>query len=86
MAKPAVLVVEDDPLMSVTIRDALEDAGYTVIGPAATLPEGVMLARTSRFQAAILDYDLGGEPVIPVAWDLHRRNIPVLVFSGLARP
>lgn len=78
-----ILVVEDDPLMSATILDALGDAGYEVAGAASSVAEALALARGVDFHIAVLDYDLNGEPVIPLAWSLATRRIPTVVFTGL---
>lgn len=80
-----VLVVEDDALMAETLSDALAEQGYDVVGPAGRLEDATNLAREGALSVAVLDYDLHGHPVIPLAWSLHEAGTPVIVFTGVDR-
>ena len=53
-----------------------------MIGPFATLANGLQAARSVELDLAVLDVNLHGEPVYPVAEVLTRRHIPFLLVSG----
>ncbi len=71
-----VLVVEDEALVSMLVEDMLSDLGCTVIGPAAEIEEALRLAGSSDIDAALLDVNLGGRPIFPVADALKARGVP----------
>lgn len=79
-----VLVVEDRGLIADRIALILREAGGVVIGPAATLGAGLDLARheADRIGAALLDIDLQGETVYPLAELLQARGAPFLFMTG----
>jgi DNA-binding response OmpR family regulator len=80
-----VLVVEDDPLVSMTLEDMLEALGANVAGPARTLEEGFALLDDRVFDLAILDVSLGRQPVFPLAAALQDRGITLLFTTGYDR-
>jgi DNA-binding response OmpR family regulator len=77
-----VFVVEDEALISVMVTDMLTDIGITVIGPAATIAAGMRMAESEDMDAAILDVNVRGERIDPVAEALIKRGIPVLFATG----
>jgi len=77
-----VLVVEDEALVSMLVEDMLSDLGCTVIGPAAEIEEALRLAGSSDIDAALLDVNLGGRPIFPVADALKARGVPFAFASG----
>ncbi|ALL14238.1 response regulator [Caulobacter henricii] len=77
-----VLVVEDEALVSMLVEDMLSDLGCTVIGPAAELEEALRLAGSAEMDAALLDVNLGGRPIFPVADALKARGVPFAFASG----
>jgi DNA-binding response OmpR family regulator len=83
-AKPKrrVLVVEDEALIAMFIKDCLVDAGYDVVAMAATLPQALALAQTLELEAAVLDVNLKGGLSFPVAELLAQRNIPFVICTG----
>ncbi|WP_148213353.1 PAS domain S-box protein [Rhodospirillum centenum] len=82
--RAAILVVEDEPLTAMMIRRHLEGAGYTVIGPAARVPDALVLVGQRRIDAAVLDARLFGAFVTPVAAVLGAMGVPFLLCSGYA--
>lgn len=80
----AILVVEDEALIAMTVIDMIEDMGHTVIGSAATVMKAVDLIGLlgSRIDACVLDANLGGTSSAPVAAALRTAGIPFLVTSG----
>ncbi|MDB5456838.1 MAG: signal transduction histidine kinase [Caulobacter sp.] len=78
-----VLIVEDSLLLALELEAGLEDSGVTVVGCAAELGEALaMLDRP--FDAAVLDADLNGQSVAPVAEILRRQGRPFVFATGYA--
>ena len=77
-----VLVVEDEMLVSMLVEDMLADLGCTVVGPAAELEEAMSLAQSADIDLALLDVNLGGRPIFPVADALKARGVPFAFASG----
>lgn len=77
-----VLLVEDEALIALHTQDVLCEAGYEVIGPVDRLDEALSLARSEQFHAAVLDVNLAGELVWPVADILFERGIGFLLLTG----
>lgn len=79
-----VLVVEDNPLVSLDIVETITAAGATLIGPFRTLDQSVAVASDDTFDIALLDVDLGGIAIWPVARVIRNRNIPIVFLTGFA--
>ena len=77
-----VLVAEDEPLISMLLTDHLEYAGYTVVGPFAGLDEASAAAQDGMLDVALLDINLKGQIVLPLAEQLTARSVPVVLMSG----
>lgn len=77
-----VLVVEDEMMVSMLIEDMLTDLGCTVIGPASRLDEAVDLAKASEIDCAVLDVNLGGQPIFPLADLLRERGCAFAFATG----
>ena len=77
-----VLLVEDEYLVASLIEEILETAGCIVTGPIPRLAEAVDVADRERCDAAVLDVNLAGERIYPVADILSRRNIPFVFVTG----
>lgn len=77
-----VLLVEDEMLIALDTQDELQKAGCHVVGPVARLDAALATARTAEIDAAVLDVNLGGEYVWPVAEALIRRGIPFVLLTG----
>ena len=77
-----VLVVEDEFLVSLTTIDFLESFGCEVVGPAASIVAAMQFAHTESLDAAVLDINISGEMIWPVAEELQRRNVPFLFLSA----
>lgn len=82
-----VPVVEDRSLIAIRITQVLRKAGHAVVGPVATLAAGLEIARRddSPLGAAVLDIDLDGEQVFPLAEALRARRVPFLFLTGYGR-
>lgn len=77
-----VLVVEDEFLVATLIEDMLTSAGCLVSGPVPRLAEALDAVHGGTFDAAVLDVNLAGDRIDPVADVLSRRNIPFVFVTG----
>ncbi len=77
-----VLLAEDEAFLALDLHDSLEEAGARVIGPVASLSDALAAADAQTFDAAILDIDLQGKEVMPVASILADRQIPFLFHTA----
>ncbi len=77
-----ILVVEDEALAALQLEDMLTDLGCTVIGPAARLRQALDLLERQVIDAAVLDLNVAGELVYPVADRLTDRGIQFLFVTG----
>lgn len=83
LAGRRVLVVEDEALVSMLIEQMLEDLGCVVVGPATTIASALALAEGSEpIDMALLDVNLSGEHVFPVAEALAKRGVPFAFSTG----
>jgi DNA-binding NtrC family response regulator len=85
MIVPKVLVVEDDSLLAFEMQDILSDAGYSVVGPVATVAKALALIDSQEPHAAFLDCNLDGEYATAVALTLTAKKIPFVVMTGYER-
>ena len=80
-----VMVVEDEALVALVLADQLAELGLSVVGPCSSVAEAKAIADKGEFEAAILDVNLGGELVYPVADLLSSRGIPFVFVTGYGR-
>lgn len=69
-------------MIAMLLEDVFSDAGYEIVGPFTRLAEAFNAAKTQVLDAAILDVNLGGEKIHPVAELLEERRVPFLLLSG----
>lgn len=77
-----VLVVEDEFLVATLIEDMLESAGCVVSGPIPRVAEALDAVDRDSYDAAVLDVNIGGYRIDPVADALSRRNVPFMFVTG----
>jgi CheY-like chemotaxis protein len=85
MASPPaarVLVVEDQLMIRMLLEDMLDELGYSVAAQAGRLDEALVVADAGGFDVAILDVDLNGEAIGPVAEALAARGTPFVFATG----
>jgi len=82
---PRVLVIEDEMMVAMGLEMALEDAGYDVVGPVGNLTTGLEAARGEAISLALLDINVRGEQVFPLADVLAERGIPFAFLTGYGR-
>jgi PAS domain S-box-containing protein len=76
-----VLIVEDAVLLALELEAGLEEAGAVVVGSAADLEEAERMLNLD-FDVAVLDANLNGKSVIPVARALAARGTPFIFATG----
>ncbi|MDX8523659.1 response regulator [Mesorhizobium sp. MSK_1335] len=74
------MIAEDEWLLASDLAKFFADMGVIILGPVATVEQAEQHARMA--EAAILDIDLKGRHVFPIADELMRRNVPFVFFSG----
>ena len=77
-----VLVVEDEMMVLMNIEDALADLGCAAVSVAATVDDALALLEAERFDVAMLDVNLGGQPSYRVADALALHSIPFVFSTG----
>lgn len=78
-----VLIVEDESLVAMLLETILEDMGCAPVGPASTVEEGVRLVQTeAELSCALLDVNVAGTTVFPVADALKARGVPFVFSTG----
>ena len=77
-----VLIVEDEALVAFQLEDMLADFGCAIIGPASRVGQALDLLGRKTVDAAVLDLNVGGELVYPVADALARRGRPYIFATG----
>jgi len=81
-ATPRVLVVEDEYLIRMLLEDMLDELGYGVAAAVGTISEARQIATSGDFNAAILDVNLDGEEIYPIADILAKRGLPFVFVTG----
>jgi CheY-like chemotaxis protein len=77
-----VLVVEDEYLVATLIEEILKSAGCIVMGPIPRIPEALDAVDEDDYDAAVLDVNLAGERINPVADALSERDVPFMFGTG----
>ncbi|MGH6658438.1 MAG: response regulator [Sphingomicrobium sp.] len=83
MSEPrSILIVEDEPLIAMMLEDFLESLGHRVSAICETVGEAMAAIDSTPFDIAILDVNLKGESVWPVAARLSEENVPFVLSTG----
>ncbi|MGV9008747.1 response regulator [Brevundimonas sp.] len=78
-----ILIVEDETLVAMLLETILEDMGCTPVGPASTVDEGLALIESgTAMDAALLDVNVAGVKIFPIAEALTARGIPFVFSTG----
>lgn len=81
-----ILIAEDEYLLADDLARSLRDAGGDVVGPAATVAQAAELAgRCERIDGAVLDINLDGETIFPIADALIERGVGIVFTTGYDR-
>jgi CheY-like chemotaxis protein len=79
---PRILVVDDEPLVSMLVESWLVELGCEVVGPARSVQQGLDMAGSAELDGAILDVNLGGYNSYLVAEALKQRGVPFAFTTG----
>jgi PAS domain S-box-containing protein len=80
-----ILIVEDEALVAMVLEDQLADLGISVAATCASVPDAMRAIEANAPQAAILDVNLRGQLVYPVADRLLDCGIPFVFVTGYGR-
>ena len=84
-AKPpggSVFLVEDEAMIRMMVADMLEELGYSIAAETGEIEQALKLARTTNFDIAILDVNVNGKLISPVAEVIEARNRPFIFATG----
>lgn len=82
LAGRRVLVIEDEPLVTMLLEDELAEIGCEIVGLASQFPDAMAKAMSLSFDVAILDLNLEGRQTFPIAEALLDRGIPFVLETG----
>ena len=78
-----VLVIEDESLVAMLLETILDDMGCSVIGPESNIDDGLRSAMgEASLDAALLDVNVAGQEVFPIAEALKARGVPFVFSTG----
>lgn len=78
-----VLVVEDESLVAMLLETILSDMGCEIVGPASNVQDGLRVAsQATALDAALLDVNVAGQKVFPIAEALKARGVPFVFSTG----
>jgi CheY-like chemotaxis protein len=78
----SVFLVEDEVMIRMMVADMLEELGHSVAAEAGEIGEAVKLAQSTDFDLAILDVNVNGKVITPVAELINARNRPFIFATG----
>ncbi|HEX8309627.1 MAG TPA: response regulator [Allosphingosinicella sp.] len=82
MTARSILIVEDEPLIAMMLEDFLDSLGHTVAATCDTVAEALARVVQGGFDVAIIDVNLNGEQVWPVADRLAAQGVPYVLATG----
>jgi DNA-binding response OmpR family regulator len=77
-----VFVVEDEPMIRMMLTDMLEELGYRAVAEAGDVEKAAKLAQSAEFDLAILDVNVRGKLITPVAELIRAREVPMIFATG----
>jgi CheY-like chemotaxis protein len=80
-----VLLVEDEIMVALVLEEMLAELGHTVVGPVARLERALEMTQREPFDVALLDVNINGGEVYPVAEALAACGIPFAFITGYRR-
>jgi CheY-like chemotaxis protein len=78
----SVFLVEDEVMIRMMVVDMLAELGYSVVAEAGEINEAIRLAKSTEFDIAILDVNVNGKVISPVAELIEARNRPFIFATG----
>lgn len=82
--KARVMIVEDEALVAMMVEDLLGDLGCEIVGSFGVVDDALAFLDRDppAMDGAVLDVNIGGEMVFPVAEQLQRRGVPFVFATG----
>jgi DNA-binding response OmpR family regulator len=77
-----LLIVEDEYFLAQDLTDYFQQLGVKVVGPVGSVSEALELLNSTQVHGAVLDINLRGERVYPVADVLREKRVPFVFASG----
>ena len=77
-----VFLVEDEVMIRMMVADMLDELGHRVVAEAGDVAAAVVMAETANFDLAILDVNVAGTTVSPVADVVRARGRPIIFATG----
>jgi len=77
-----IMIVEDEALVAMAARDLMTELGFSVVGPFSKMSEAISALKEGDIDAAILDVNLSGELVYPLADILATGGVPFIFATG----
>ena len=77
-----ILIVDDEPMISMLVADWLSELGHETLGPSRDTASALAMIEASPPDAAIIDVSLGAESGYPVAECLANSHIPFVFATG----
>jgi CheY-like chemotaxis protein len=78
----SVFLVEDEVMIRMMVADMLEELGYSVAAETGEIGEAIRLVQCTEFDLAILDVNVNGKVISPVADLITARNRPFIFATG----
>ena len=78
----SVFLVEDEVMIRMMVADMLEELGYSIAAEAGEINDAIRLAKSAEFDIAILDVNVNGKVISPVASVIEARNRPFIFATG----
>src|SRR5581483_8372192 len=86
MPESRILLVEDEPIVAMNFAAILQDEGYEVVGPAASVDHALgIIDRQGHLDGALVDITLRGQAAGPIAEALGRRGVRFAFVTGYDR-
>ncbi len=82
LPRGSVFLVEDEVMIRMMVADMLEELGFIISAEAGEINEAVKLAQSTQFDLAILDVNVNGKVISPVAELIKARNRPFIFATG----
>lgn len=81
-SRTSILLVEDEVMIRMMVADMLEELGYRIAGEAGDIDEGIRLVQAIDFDIAVLDVNVNGKVISPVAEAVQLRGRPFVFATG----
>jgi DNA-binding response OmpR family regulator len=81
-SRGSVFLVEDETMIRMLVADMLSDLGYAIAAEAGDIDQAIRLAQSVKFDLAILDVNVNGKIISPVAEVVALRNLPFVFATG----